>query len=184
MPQPQLTPGFRALHVTNVPQVGAGGPFEQSATATAGFASGTITIGGTPTTGDTVGATINGHAVTISPTTGQTIAQVATNLKNAINADGTDSLIVLAGTPVGAVIPITALLPGSPGMYSLVGTATGGHTTSTASGSELDLANGVVIPNSSFGFLVNGEPQPFFQDQPTVVDATTKTALRSAGLIY
>ena len=104
-------------------------------------ATGQVTIGGTPTTGDTVTATIAGTGVTISPTTGQTITQVAQALATAINANGTLGPLVTAVSVGSGVLTITYDTPGGVGTTLTAG-ATGGHTTATASVSALKLYQG------------------------------------------
>lgn len=181
----ELTPGTPAFQDTSTPQTVLPGALKLSAAAVAGFASGKVTIGGTPTTGDTAKATINGHDVSVNPTTGQSDADVASALATAINADGTSSLIVHAA-PSGNDCVITALVAGAPGLVTLAASATGGHTTATAGASQLDLANNVIIPKHTFAWIVGhgDKAVTFYQGVPVYDNAGQKAALRAAGKIY
>jgi hypothetical protein len=104
-------------------------------------ATGQITIGGTPTTGDSVTGTVGGTAVTIFPTTGQTITQVAQALAAAINANGTLGPLVTATSIGSGVLTVTYDTPGGVGTTLSAGT-TGGHTTAVASTAALKLYPG------------------------------------------
>jgi hypothetical protein len=98
--------------------------------ASGGFEGDTITIGGTPTAGDTVGATINGHALATAYTVvaSDDQASVADAVARLINEDATDAAIVKADA-VGNQIQITELAAGA--SHTVTAPVTGGHTTAT-----------------------------------------------------
>jgi hypothetical protein len=125
-----------------------------------GFEGDQITIGGTPTTADTVNVTINGHALgaAYSPTTGDSQASVADGVARLINLDATDNAIVSASAE-GNVVQITELVKGA--SHTVTAAATGGHTTATVAtagtggftvvvqGQEVEFAVGQVITDPS-----------------------------------
>lgn len=100
------------------------------------YATGTLTVGGTPTTSDTLTATVTLGATTLTSatpviTTGQTVAQVVAAYAAAINATPGVSALGTA-TPGATAVTFTAAAPGAAGgNVSILGTVTGGHTTVT-----------------------------------------------------
>lgn len=180
-----LQAGYPAIHTHFVPQVGIGsdGAYLGSSAAFAGYASGTLTIAGTPATGNTVVTTINSHAVTYTLISGDTTtALVATHVAAAINADSTDLLIVLAAA-VGSVVTITSLTLGKTGQYSFSTSVTGGGVTSTASDTEFDFANNVYYANTTFQWNFSGQTKTFYKDTPYIIDTTDATAMRALGYV-
>jgi len=176
-------PGFPAVDETYQSQLASfsGGALDVSAATFAGFATATVTIAGTTGSGPTVTVTIAGTAVLYTYVAGDTTATIAAgHIASAINANSTVNQLVNA-TSVGAVITLTALAAGQPGMVSLATSVTGGAT-ATASFTELDFAN-IVFPLSTFAFPVQYGLETFYIATPYQVDAATKAAMRNAGLI-
>lgn len=180
-----LTPGYPATIPPLVPRVGAGsgGPYLQGAAAFAGLASGTVTVGGTPSTSNTVVITINGHAVTYTLVSGDTTNTItATHVAAALNADSTDTAIITA-TASGAVVTIVAKASGLPGQYSLTSSGTGG-TTATASDTELDYAANVYIALTTFAYqTANSGTKSYYKGVSYYLTTSDATYLRAQGLI-
>lgn len=182
-------PGYPPIELVAIADESVGSHVyaENSATA-AGYATGTVTVGGTITAGNTLSVAINAHAITVTVASGQTLASVAIAAAAAINADGTDNVIVDA-TDASNVITITALSPGSAGMVSLsastaIGSGASNTLTATASGTELDLAGDLVIPKTSFVLDGPSGPINYTRDLPKVAPSALKASLRAEGLIY
>lgn len=162
------------------------------------FASGTLTIGGTPTVGDTVSATlVNGvNSVTTSAYTvqaGDTVATIATALTNLILASPADVFVSASST--GAVITVTAVAFGTAGnAITIQGTATGGHTTITPTtatnltGGTLATTTNQAVRAAGISYQVVGPtiesvngsgsitPTPQFIGQQTAVNNAVNTA--------
>jgi len=158
-----------------------GREFDVSAATFAGFATGTVAIAGTTGSGPTVTITIASTGVLYTYVTGDTTATIAAgHIAAAINANSTVNQLVNA-TSVGAVITLTALAAGQPGIVSLATSVSGGAT-ATTSFTELDFAN-IVFPLSTFAFPTQFGLETFYIGTPYSVDNATKTAMRNAGLI-
>lgn len=95
---------------------------------------GTIAIGGTVSSAQTLNATINGHNVAYA-TTGVSLAADAAGLAAAINADGTDAALVYASVPAGGTT-ITITAAGGAAL-SLAAVPGAGTETEAASGAAL-----------------------------------------------
>lgn len=176
-------PGFPAADETYQAQLApfSGGALDVSAASFAGFATATVTIGGTTGSGPTVTITIAGTAVLYTYVAGDTTTTIAAgHIAAAINGNSTVNQLVTA-TSATNVITLTALTAGQPGMVSLATSVTGGAT-ATASFTELDFAN-TVFPLSTFAFPVQFGLETFYVGVPYGVDAATKTAMRNQGLI-
>ncbi len=182
-------PGYPPIELIAIANESVGSHVYAEAAATAaGYASGTVTLGGTITAGNDVIVTIAGVPVTTAVASGNTLASVASNAVTAILADGTDAAVVDA-TSSGDVITITALDAGSSGMLSLaastaIGSGASNTITATASGAELDLAGDLVIPKVSFVIAGPSGPIGYTRDLPKVAPSSLKAALRDGGLIY
>ncbi len=182
-------PGYPPIELVAVAEEAVGSHvFADNANTVAGAASGTVTVGGAITAGNTLSVAIAGHAITVSVATGMTVASVAAAAASAINADSTDSAVVNAAASAD-VITITALETGSAGMLSLsastaIGTGGSNTLTATASGSELDLAGGLVIPAVSFVLDGPSGPVGYTRGLPKVAPSALKASLRAEGLIY
>jgi hypothetical protein len=102
------------------------------------FASQTYTVAGTPTTTDTIKATIGGTEVDQAQTTTQTVDALAALLAAAINANSTvNKLVHAVASGSGGVLTVTALEAGTAGnAITTVGATTGGATL-TAGGATL-----------------------------------------------
>jgi hypothetical protein len=188
MPLSNLVPGYPAINVPIDPLVGAGsgGVYPASPTTVAGYAAGTVTLGGTPATGNTVAVTLNGHAVTYTLVGGDTnTTLVATHLAAALTADGTDSAIVTS-TPTTNVVTITAKTAGSTGNYSLSVSTTGGGVTATASDTALDFANSYFIAKTTFAWRFDqfGGTKTFYKGVAYQIDSTNAALMRAAGYLY
>lgn len=187
MPTGNFGPGYPAIQAQNVAPVasaGSGGVSEMSVASAEGYALGTVTIAGTVGAGPTVTVTIAGHPVTYTYVSGDTTASIAAgHIAAAINADTTDSGVVVAAAS-SAVITITAKKQGVSGMLSLAASVTGGAT-AAVSGSELDFANGVVVPTASGSVSVPGAGGviSLYAGVPISVDPATKSYLRTQGLV-
>lgn len=181
--------------VVSITALVSGAPGQYSLTASAtGFASGTLTEGGTPASGNTVVATINGHDVTYTlDGTDTTTALVATHVAAAINADGTDAAIVHAAA-ASSVVTITSLAQGASGQFTLATSVTGGGVTSaastvtggvtaTASDSELDLAGGLYVGLTTFAYNHRSGSKTYYKGVPYQLTPTDVTALRALGYI-
>ena len=172
-------PGSPGIHPTNVAVAAVTGASLEKASTFTGMPAATITLSGSPASGDTVTATINGHPVTYTLVTADTLATAATALAADINADATDTRIVSASA-AGDVVTVESLT--ELGTYTLTAGATG--IVATASGAKLDYADGIVVPKSSFSFAVPGGALDFYAQIPKQVDAGTKAVLEAEGLIY
>jgi hypothetical protein len=180
-----LTPGYPAINTHFVPQVGvgSGGPYLGKDAAYTGFASGTITLGGTPATSNTVVPRINGHATTYTLVSGDTTtALTATHLAAAINADGTNSPLVLA-TAALSVVTITALAQGAPGALTLSVSVTGGGVTAVASDTQLDFPSNVYYATTTFEWLINGFTKTYYKGVPYQIDATNAALMINLGYL-
>lgn len=96
----------------------------------------TLTIGGTPTAGDTVFLTINSKKITYTAITGDTTSSIASGLAALIRASREGEFSQFSLTVSAAIITITANAPGRPitatGSGSLSVGATGGTTITDA----------------------------------------------------
>jgi phage tail sheath gpL-like len=176
-------PGFPAVDETYQTQGSyfSGGVLDVSAATFAGFATATVTIGGTTGSGPTVTVTVAGTGVLYTYVAGDTTATIAAgHIAAAINANGTVNLLVTATSSTN-VITLTALTAGQLGMVSLSTTPTGGAT-AVASFTELDFAN-IVFPLSTFAFPTQYGLETFYISTPYSVDTATKNAMRAQGLI-
>lgn len=88
-------------------------------------AAGTITFAGTVDPGVIMLVSVNGKSASYSPATGAYLADVATGLAAAINADATLSGVVVASASA-AVVTLTALTPGVDGNAITFGLKIGG----------------------------------------------------------
>jgi hypothetical protein len=192
MPTGKIYPGYPAIHPTFVPQIGAGsdGAYLGSASSFEGYASGTVTIGGTPTTGNTVTVTINGHAVTYTLVSGDTTtALVATHLASALSGDSTNSAIVTV-TASTSIVTITSKAVGPAGEYTLSASigGTSPTITATASDTELDYASRIFIAKVTFSWdFGGGFIKTFYQDFPYDLAPEYNSAIatmRSLGYVY
>jgi len=182
-----LVPGYPAINKPLEPEVlqASGGPFEGSVNAYVGYAVGTVAIGGSFSTGNTVTVTINGHPVVYTLVSGDTTSTlVAAHVAAAIGADSTDAAIVTA-TPNAATIKITSLLPGAVGNYSLTASATGG-TIATASDVELDFQNNLYVAKTTFAWRFFGGhgAKTYYQGVGYQIDPVTAAAMRAQGYLY
>jgi hypothetical protein len=103
------------------------------------YGSQTYTVSGTPGAGDTITATINGHAVVYTVSGTPSTTTVAAGLRDAINADTTANLLVSAAAS-GAVVTIKAIDPGVAGnaiTTTASATPSGGSTALAAGGATL-----------------------------------------------
>ena len=182
-------PGYPPIELIAIATESVGShAYAEAAATAAGYASGTVALGGSITAGNDVIVTIAGVPVTTAVVSGNTLASVAINAAAAILADGTDAAVVDA-TASGDNITITALDAGSAGMLSLaastaIGSGGSNTITATASGAGLDLAGDLVIPKVSFVLAGPGGPIGYTRDLPKVVPSSLKAALRAGGLIY
>ena len=143
---------------------------------------GTVAIGGTVGTGNTVTATVNGSASTATALAADTPALLASRLVTAINANAAVNALVSASA-AGSVVTITSTVTGTTGYYSLSTSATGGAT-ATASYTTLEMP-GIVFPIKGFSYATPGGSGAitFYAGTPSFVDAATKADLRTQGLV-
>jgi hypothetical protein len=96
----------------------------------------TVTIGGTPAAGNTVGVTINGKNISYTLVTGDGTTEAATGLTNALRSAVDGEFQLVSWTSSAAVITATSATAGVPftatGGGTLTTTATGGGATATA----------------------------------------------------
>jgi ribosomal protein S9 len=188
LPNYNLVPGYPALNRPLEPEVGPLGPgsdgaYLGSVSEYVGYATGTITIGGTPATGNTVITTINGNPVTYTLVGGDTTtALVATHVAGAINANGTNAAKVTA-TSTGPIVTITPLVKGVPGNYSLTVSVTGGGVTATASAARLLFANNLYVAKVTFEYNLNG-PKTFYKGVGYAIDPANAAAMFALGYLY
>lgn len=176
-------PGFPVGVAAVVPQADplSGGVAEIPVNDAAGKASATVTLSGTAASGDTVTVTIANHPVTFTLGSSDTLTTAAAGLATDINNDATDKLVVSAAAS-GPVLTVTALNEGQAGLLSLAASATG--ITATASGTRLDFADQIVIPNQTFAYAAEQGVQTFYAGQPVSVSASLKSQLQTQGLIF
>lgn len=136
----------------------------QSWTQAGSTASGTITIGGTPNTGDVLNLQVGGNTTTYTVLAGATTATVATGVATALNNVSAFATEYSAAAS-GAVVTITADAVGSDFNVTLAASVSGAGatTTTTISGATLtggsNTGGGLVITckASTDGLLVNDE---------------------------
>ena len=185
-----VTPGFPALSPPQATIVApfSGGAIDTASSSALGFASSTVTIGGTIAATNTATATINGSASVATAAGGDTAIVLAGKLVTAINANAQINALVSAANGGTASVTITSLTLGIPGMYSL-SSAGSAAVTAVSSYSLLDFA-GIVIPLSTFSYAgannaMAGDfgDQVFYYNTPYGVDAPTKADLRQQLLV-
>lgn len=184
-----LAPGYPVSLTPQQPNVAQGGAIPEPVTASSlGAASGTVAIG-SPAIGDAVNITINGHLVSYTLVTGDTVLATAIgHIVAALNADGTDSAIITASASSPNVV-ITAKANGTGGCYSLTASVTGsGGTTAVAGEPSLVISGSVnnVVPKSTFDWNYGGSQGviPYYTGNLYYIDTTTATAMRAAGLVF
>ena len=181
-------PGYPAILAqteASAATAGSGGASELPVAQVEGYASGTITLGGTPATSDAVTVNIANRPVTYTLTGGDTtLALAATHLATAINNDTVAKTYVTAAAS-GAVVTCTAKTEGVQGMVPFSCSESGGSLTATASGTELDLAGNVVVPLKTQAVTLPSTAGAItlYAGVPIVVDPASKTWLRSNGYI-
>lgn len=138
--------------------------------------SGTVTLGGTPTNGDVVKITLNGVEYDYTGvTTGHTLTQTAAETAAFLNGIPSFAAIAYA-TPAAAVITITSNVYSASGNYTLVASATGGHTTATASGAALTGGT------ATTGFVTAANDNSYDQNLPGGVGISTNVAVQGNAL--
>lgn len=185
-----LVPGYPVTALAPLAAVfgaGSDGVYNSQVNAVVGAASATVTIAGTPASGNTITVTINGHAVTYTLVGGDTTtALTATHVAAAITADSTDGPLVTA-TASGSVITITAKALGSAGNLSLSTSATGGGATATASTGTLSFANNYYIAKVTFSWRIHAAAsgaKTYYKGQPYQIDPTNAALMRTLGNVY
>lgn len=184
-----LTPGYPVSLTPQQPNVAQGGAIPEPVTASSlGAAIGTVAIG-SPAVGDAVNITINGHLVSYTLVSGDTVLATAlTHIVNALNSDGTDSAIITASASSPNVV-ITAKVNGTAGCYSLVASVTGsGGTTAVAGEPSLVIGGSVnnVVPNQTFEWNFGGNMGcvTYYDGNLYYLDTATAVAMRAAGLVF
>lgn len=101
-------------------------------------ATGTITVGGTPSAGNTIFVTINGIPLSIAEANGATTATTAAAITTAINGNATLTAENVSASTSGSVVTVTASPPGGGANgYALVATTNGAGATVATSGPTL-----------------------------------------------
>lgn len=126
-------------------------------------ASGTVTIAGTPASGNVVTATIHGVAISYTCIGGDTTATTAGGLANAINASINaiilDALVGVTAFVTGSVVTILCRYFGVDGnAVTLTASATGGGATATASAANLTGGVGntlATLTSDDYGLYTN-----------------------------
>jgi hypothetical protein len=137
---------FQVEYLTNGPNTGAAvnpshpsnfmSPYGWFVQLSSSAASGTFTLGGTPTTTFNNVYTIGGTAVTVAQATGNTLTQQAAADVVAINANPVVAALVTASNVAG-VVTVKAVTPGASGNAITTTASTTGGDTLTANQTQL-----------------------------------------------
>ena len=150
----------------------------------AGNPSATISIDGTPTSGDIITLTVNGRNYAYTVTSTDTLITVVTALVNAINAGSGDAQVTAAPGGAFTRVVLTARQPGAAGNgIPVSGTAAAATSSGTASetvsayqtstccsttGTGLVTAGNPAQPNETITFLATGLGAVVFSDLSAV----------------
>ena len=151
-------------------------------------AAGTVTIGGTETDGDTLTLTFTdqqlpggSHAVHVVTAGSETLSQIATDFKNAINNDTLLAGLGYVATSLAAVLTVKPI-PGPLGNFMTMAFTKSGGATETGTVVQPKGGSGYIVPQQDAEVVVNGSLLKLKYGEPRLLGYNTLKTILAAGV--